>query len=441
MPRSHRLLAAAALLLFAANAPAQKPPAEHAEDEKLLKAAGCPVDAPGLLEFFRKRTFGPKDQERAAALAGRLGDDRFEVRENASQELIKLGALARPYLRDALTNKDAEVRRRAHDCLETIDGGPEPALVSAAARLLAGRSEAGSAAVVIAYMHWVPNEAVEEDVTLALMKVVEREKKVDAALVEALKDKSAVRRGAAALAVGRSGGDAERKEVRKLLADPETRVRLRAAQGLVAGRDKSGVPALIELLRKGEAAPLAEDLLARVAGDKAPKVALGDTDESRRLCREAWEKWWTNHGDKVSLASAEVDPLVYDAPRRATDAATRWTDALAKGDVAAVRKLTEVPFLLVANQEFNADQLDAWAKGIPNGSLVFKAPRLVDGASYLRHAPMQEKKRVEDVPVRSVFAVCFTLDENRGRPQPVYVVVRCKGGEAKVVAIGLGDLK
>jgi len=440
MPRLPRLLAAAALLLLAPAAPAQKPPAEHAEDEKLLKDAGCAVDAPGLLEFFRKRTFGPKDQERAAALAGQLGDDRFEVRENASQELVKLGPLARPYLRDVLASTDAEVRRRARDGLETIDAGPEPALASAAARLLGARGEAGSAAVVIAYLHWTPNEAVEEDVTLALLKVVEREGKVDPALVAALGDKSAARRGAAALAVGRSGSDAQRKDVRKLLEDPQTKVRLRAAQGLLAGRDKSGVPVLVALLAKPEAAPLAEDLLARVAGDQAPKVALGESDESRRLCREAWENWWTTRGDKLSLASAEVDPLVYDAPRRATEAATRWTAAMAKGDAATVRRLTELPFLLVAREEYNAEQLDQWVKGIPNGSLTFTAPRLVDGPRYLRNAPQQEKKRVESFPARSVFAVCFTLDENRHR-QPVYVVVRCKGGEAKVVGIGLGELK
>jgi HEAT repeat protein len=441
MPRLAFLLPLVLVALLMVAPPASTQPlADNADDEKLLKDAGYKLDAPDLVEFFRKRTFSADDQQRAAKLAGQLGDEQYEVRQNASQELIKLGPLARPYLLEALRNKDAEVKRRAQDCLDAIDGGPEPGLVSAAARLLATKSQTGTAAVVMNYLHWTPNDDVHEDVLLALLKIVEREGKIDPVVSAALTDKSAARRAAAALAIGRSGSAEQRKDVRKLLADPDTKVRLRAAQGLLAGRDKDAIPTLIELLAKAEFASLAEDLLGRIAGDKAPKVTLGETDESRRQCREAWEAWWKANGDKVTLERVEVDPLVYDAPRRATDLATRWTAALMKGDTVAIRRLTSYPFSFVSQEEYNAEQLDMWVKGIPQGRLTFKDPRLVDGPRFLKSATPAERKRLGGIPPRDLYAVCFTFREGGAKDQ-LYVIVRFKAGEARVLGLGLGDLK
>jgi hypothetical protein len=36
----------------------------------------------------------------------------------------------------------------------------------------------------------------------------------------------------------------------------------------------------------------AEDVLARIAGDKSPEISLGGTD--RKKCQEAWAAWWSN---------------------------------------------------------------------------------------------------------------------------------------------------
>ena len=443
MPRPARVLplVLATVWFIALPAVAQMPTAD-ADDEKLLKDAGCKTEAPALLEFFRKRTLAPEDQQRAAQLAGKLGDDQFEIREDASQQLIKLGSLARPYLREAQKSNDAEVKRRATDCLDTIDGGTEAALVVAAAHLLATKALPGSAAVVMNYLHWTPNEDVQEDVTLALLKIVEREGKVDAAIAAAaLTDKSPARRGAAALAVGRSGTAEQRKEGRKLLADPEPNVRLRAAQGLIAARDRDAIPTLIELLAKAELAGRAEDLLARIAGDKAPKALLGETAESRRLCREGWETWWKEQGDKVTLQGVEVDPLVYDTSRRALDLATRWMTALTKGDAATVRRLSTYPFSLVSRQDFNAEQLEQWAQVVPPGTLTFKDPRVVNGPAFLKNSNQIELKCVQGVSPRDLCAVYYSFSEGgRNQNQQLYVIVSFKSGKARVHGLGL-DLK
>jgi hypothetical protein len=81
-------------------------------------------------------------------------------------------------------------------------------------------------------------------------------------------------------------------------------VRLRAAQGLVAGREKAAVPALVDLLG-GDSADLrwqAEDILVRLAGDRAPALE-GSLDEAgRKRWRDAWAAWWDRHGATVDLA-------------------------------------------------------------------------------------------------------------------------------------------
>jgi hypothetical protein len=442
MPRLAFLLPLVLVALLMVAPPAStQPPADNADDEKLLKDAGYKLDAPDLLEFFRKRTFSADDQQRAAKLAGQLGNEQYEVRENASQELIKLGPLARPYLREALQSRDIEVKRRAKECLDTIDGGSEPALVVAAVRVLAAKAQPGAAAVVMNYLHWTPNDDVQEDVIVALLQIVEREGKVDAVVAAALSDKSAARRGAAALAVGRSGSAEQRKELRKLLADPDTKVRLRAAQGLLAARDKAAIPTLIELLAKAEVASSAEDWLGRIAGDKAPKATLRDTAESCRQCREAWEGWWKANGDKLTLEHVEVDPLVYDAPRRATDVARRWVDALFKGDVETVQRLTSYPFFFDSRFEHNAEQLKKYVLGInPSQVKSHQFTQLVDGPRFVRSATKKELQRIEGVPLRDVYVVCFQYEDRR--PQnPLFLIVRIKAGEARILAIGFRELK
>src|SRR5437588_614184 len=64
-----------------------------------------------------------------------------------------------------------------------------------------------------------------------------RDGKLDPALAAALDDREPARRAAAALVLGRYGTSEQRAAVRRLLTDREAKVRLRAAQGLLAARD------------------------------------------------------------------------------------------------------------------------------------------------------------------------------------------------------------
>jgi hypothetical protein len=284
-------------------------PAEdrRAADEHTLKQAGVATDDAGLLDFFRKSS---PDDEHIRALIQQLGDDSFEVREKATKELALLGAVAEPYLREAVKSDDPEVSRRASDCLKNIGAGPSAAVVAAAARLLAARKPAGAAEVLLAYAPKVVGAANEEDVRAALAAVALRDGKPDPVLLKALEDRSAGRRGAAAVALARAGARDALPAVRKLLHDADDSVRLQTALALAPLKEKEAVPVLIDLLAalpRARHGPI-EEVLDRLAEDKAPDGLTSDDAAERRKYRDAWADWWKKNGDDIDLAKLASPP-------------------------------------------------------------------------------------------------------------------------------------
>jgi HEAT repeat protein len=281
-----------------------------AYDEGLLKDAGVGTSGEALVDFFRKRTLSAEDDAKLAGLVRRLGDLSFAVREQATTDLIGLGRTARKHLQTALDDPDPEVVRRAERCLRYIEAGPGAMVPHAAARLLAVRKPDGAAAAILNYLPFADEEVLEEELVTSLAAVGNPNGKPDPALLDALKDKRVVCRAAAAEVLGRSASAPHRGSVKALLADPEPRVRLHAAQGLLQGKDKDAVPALLKLLAE---TPLpvawsAEELLCRLAGEQAPQVSLGaGKDDERRKCRDAWTEWWDKHGGTLDLAKIDLD--------------------------------------------------------------------------------------------------------------------------------------
>src|SRR5262245_11877231 len=70
-------------------------------DEKALQAAKLKTDGPALLEFLRGRIIADVDAGKIRKLIKELGSDTFDVRENATDELIRLGSQAAPLLQQA----------------------------------------------------------------------------------------------------------------------------------------------------------------------------------------------------------------------------------------------------------------------------------------------------------------------------------------------------
>jgi HEAT repeats len=279
-------------------------------DEQILKDAKLGTDGPALLDVFRKRTVSEGDLVKIKAQIKQLGDDSFTVREKASADLAAWGVVAIPLLREALKNPDIEVVHRAEECLRVINEANSDLVAAAAARLLAVRKPAGTVEVLLGYLPFADNEDVAEAIRGALAANAIRDGKLDPLLQEALADKSPVKRGAAAWAVCRAGGEENRAAVRKLLEDPNATVRLRAGLALVSVKEKDAVPVLIDLL--GELPPAqawtVEDLLYRMAADKAPAVSPGTDEASRKKYKEVWAAWWQENGAGVDLAKLDEVP-------------------------------------------------------------------------------------------------------------------------------------
>ena len=83
---------------------------------------------------------------------------------------------------------------------------------------------------------------------LALVELSKDGRPLDLVVLGFLNDPNPCRRAASGLVAGRSMEPEHRLAVHRLLQDKVPTVRLRAAQGLLAGHDKRAVPALIGLV-------------------------------------------------------------------------------------------------------------------------------------------------------------------------------------------------
>ena len=442
MPRVLRLLPVA-LLLALLPLPGRAQPAAPAdlpaEDEQLLKDARVGLDGPALVEFFRRRTPTDRDRDRAAALIRRLSDETFAVRQKAAEGLVALGPPALPQLRGALDHADEEVRQRAEECLRAIEPSPRGALAAAAARRLRAARPAGAVPVLLAYLPSADDETVADEVLTALVVGV-RDGKIDPDLANALQDRAPERRAAAALVLGRSGTAEQRAAVRGLLGDADARVRFRAAQGLLAGRDRDALPTLVALLTEGplDVAEQADDLLHCAAGDQAPTTPLGPTDPSRRLCRSAWSGWWKLYGKAVPLAARDVDVPLFNPTLQVRTAARQFLTALARHDLALFHKVTDVPFVIANDQSYTArEQLDRYCLsfGADPQRWAFVVGRLVSVDAYLLRLPADQRPLFLPLrkPENRAAYVSWFAD---GKWVQSGLVVRLAGGRAQVIGVG-----
>jgi HEAT repeats/PQQ-like domain len=280
---------------------------EATVDEQVLRAARIPVDGPGLLEFFRKRTLSDEARARIQKLIAQFGSDTFSLREQASTELVSYGPGAVPLLRGVMHHRDLEIRWRARQALRDIERDSDPEILVTAVRMLGRHKAAQTAQVLLAYLPHAEDISVVDEVCLALASAAVRDGKADPVLVQALTDKLAVKRGVAAAALCRAGCPEQRSAVRRLLRDPDPLVRLRVASTLLEARDKGAVPVLIALLiqlPRAEAERV-EEMLVLLAGERAPHGDLDGNDIARRRYRDAWDTWWVFHGANLELDKVE----------------------------------------------------------------------------------------------------------------------------------------
>lgn len=279
-------------------------PDSSSQDERTLQAAKVAMDGPGLLDVLRKRTLPETESGKIKQLIKLLGDDSFEKREQATEDLVRLGNQAEGLLQQALKDPDVEVSRRAEECLRRIKSGAGASVETAAIRMLGRQKPAGAAEALLGYLPFAPNYLIGEEVKDVLASVAMKDGQPDKAMLAALTDKSPLRRSAAAVALVRAGGADEQKTVRLLLKDGDPTVRVQVALALAEARDKEAIPVLIELLAEASRGIgwQAEEVLYRLAGEQAPKASLGINEESRKKCRDAWADWWTKNSGAADMS-------------------------------------------------------------------------------------------------------------------------------------------
>lgn len=183
--------------------------------EKVLRDAHQATDGPALVAFFRKQSLGA-DAARIKQLISQLGASSYPDRKKASQELIALGAAARPYLQDATSNADVEVARAAKHCLQIINNASGTNVVTAAIRLLAQRKPEGATEALLEYLPSIKDPKLMLDARATLAALATLDGKPNPILVKALTDKDAVRQAAAAAVLGRDKGVYAKQPGRRL---------------------------------------------------------------------------------------------------------------------------------------------------------------------------------------------------------------------------------
>ncbi|MFO0926733.1 MAG: HEAT repeat domain-containing protein [Gemmataceae bacterium] len=260
------------------------------------------TEGTGLLDELRKRTLTEGDMSNAQGLIEKLGDDSFEERQKAEDQIKRLGTRIVPLLRHALKHADLEVRNRAQKCLAAIEMDKAAPLSPITARLIALRKPKGAVEAILAYLPSAEDEALVDELQTALNAVAFLDGKPHPALFKAVTDKAAVRRAAAGQALA-TGPLAEQMPVlRKLLDDPDATVRLKTALALAAAREPEAVPTLIALVRDmpAEGSAMAEDYLIKLARDNGPRE-LPDGEDHRGKRSDAWAKWWAESKSRVVM--------------------------------------------------------------------------------------------------------------------------------------------
>jgi hypothetical protein len=272
--------------------------------------------------------------------------------------------------------------------------------------------------------------------------VAGKEGKVDAVLVAALESPDAGQRAAAALVVGVHGNPEQRKAALRLLDDAQPEVRLRAAQGFLAARNKVAVPVLVALLKKAapELAETAEGLLLDIADTSAPKVHWKNSKEDREKCFAAWLAWWHQHKDQLDLANAEINPLILGGAGLAKQVGFKFLQAVADRDAALLQRTAAVPFhwgdnrMLDTEEELIQKLVQDRAGATKEEIDKLKFSRVVPLRVFAQVVKAESKKYLETLRGGTFYAVCW--DATAIIPNLEFaLIVRLRGGQARVVGV------
>jgi hypothetical protein len=417
------------------------PDPQVVEDEKLVRPvlpADAQIDAQTLTDFFRKLTLSDADQKRIQALIARLNAESFKEREQVTKQLIAEGLPALPLLQQPPAGASLEQIRRLERCAKAIERPGWTDALAAAARLLAHHAPKDAAATLLAYLPFAPGD-VPEDILVALDQLTAKASAVDPAILAALESPRAGQRAAAAALVGARGTVEQRKVVVRLLDDASPLVRFHAAQGLLAGRDKTAIPVLVSLLKNGPAhlAENAEAILLEVAAATAPKVDWHNTKEDREKSHDAWLAWWHQHKDKLEIAATDSGLWLANSERLAKDVASKCFHSLGGVDLVTLRKVAAVPFRWGDGRTVNSydelQQVFNGDKSSPEFLKQFTPKQVTTPKEFVKIARFEYKEYLNNLHGGKFYVVSWTFPG--GGAMELGLVVRVRGATARAIGV------
>jgi hypothetical protein len=342
-------------LVLLNQAPAAMEPVEKT-DEEILKEARLPIEPGALVKHLRGLAPTPAQAQKAATLVAQLGDPAYEKREAAEEALAKLLPGATSVLRPALHSPDPEVADRARFLLQRIEKEGIGTHWRAAVRVLAKQPPPGLVETLLAVLPLCFDDATEEEVLTALVRLAGKGDKLPEAVVAGLEDADPARRAASALLLGRGGSQEQRKKVQALLTDPVLEVRLRAAQGLIAARDRAGLAVLIQAIREGTPgqARQANDLLVALSGSTGA-LEVGMPVQRANLAR-TWDAWLNGVGRQIDLSRAEVEFGSLNRTIAALHLARKFLASAVVGNTQGLKPLIATPYVHLDNTIANTPQ-------------------------------------------------------------------------------------
>lgn len=280
--------------------------------EKTLKDHGQKTDSASLIEFLRRRSLTPSERKKIDTLIQQLGHRLYRKREVASKELIARGTVVIRLLERELTNKDAEISRRARDCISAIQQGPSIEVVLAVIRFIEQKKMIKAGDSLMLFLPYAEDQQVEQAVLETLLSLANEKKTFLDALKKHANDGEPARRAAVGYVFSRVALNDHKAIVKQLLQDSSPLVRFRTGKGMMMSGDKSAVQPMIDLLQEApmDLAWNVEALLFRLAGAQSPSIiSNGNTPQARLQWRNEWEKWWQAHESKIDLAQLHKGDL------------------------------------------------------------------------------------------------------------------------------------
>jgi len=279
-------------------------------DEIIIKKSGISTNPKDIQNWLQSRIPNVTNGTKASKLVIDLGNESFEVREQASRELLKLNNLAIFELKKATKNKDIEVAKRASDCLEQISPHESIALKTAILRLL-GKS---NPELVFEYfikiadtpeLDLLTSEALLDAFSITIKSNPTLVRKLeDFAQTKDIKSRILIAR---VLAIGNPNGSA----FRKLLTDDQTIVKANALLALLQEKDKKAIGLLITILpelKTNQLMPIA-GLLNELIQDQASEKELAKEKPSAVELQKLFASAWNGKNASTNLNTYTFNQL------------------------------------------------------------------------------------------------------------------------------------